>query len=53
MSSSNKSTKSTTHRCRDDAKREKRAESNRTKIIDNVNNLKTTILEESGTWKRT
>ena len=51
MSSSNKNVKSTTHRCRDEIKRDNRTESKRAKIIDNVNNLITAMLEEPDTWK--
>ena len=51
-SSSNKSAKSTIHRCRDETKRNERTESKRTKIISNVNNVTTTILEDPGLWTR-
>ena len=50
MSSSNKSAKSTTCRCRDETKRDKRTESKRVKTIINVDNLTTAVLEDPDTW---
>ena len=50
--SGNKSATSTIRHCRDETKRYKRAETKRTKIVNNVNNLTTAMLEEPGLWIR-
>ena len=43
---------STIYRCRDEIKRDKRTETIKTKITNNVNNLTTSMLEEPGLWIR-
>ena len=48
--SSNKRVMSTIHRCKDETKRDERSKTKRTKIIINVNDLITAILEEPGLW---
>ena len=51
-SSINKNATSTTHYCGDETQRDKRIEPKRTKITNSVNNLRTAILEDSGSWVR-
>ena len=52
MSKNSKNEKSFSHRCIDEAKRDKATESKRMKIINNVNDLTTDILEEPKIWVR-
>ena len=50
MSSNDNTKKSSSHFCRDEVKREKREDSKRMKIINNVTNLTTAMSEKPSMW---